>query len=423
MINLSAIKKIYSKDYLILIGIGFMPLLWKMLEIVFLVEFDHALKILGQITLIGIIFKIFEESLLNPLYKILSKENYTSDSQKFYIIKKFLIYYILATLVFTGILLAINVFILKVSKIPNYIFDDTLQFFYIYIVASALNTIAKYLYTCSIISKETKKIGVYLGLKSIATTLLFILFVPKFSVGLGVDGVAIAEIIVNIVAIIYLYITLDKSCEISKVDKREYFKLLSYSLIETLIRNVVYYFVILVFLNIIDNQDLYFVANEYIWSIMLVPVLAQSTIIKQAVSNGNKDIQPYFLNSIILILFMIILIPISILIFKYVYALPNAMDYFYVLLKLFPCYIIFVIDSVIEAYFMATGKLHHILIQSIFTNILVYCTALILYLCGVWNITLNSIILLFNLGVAVSSTYTICAYIYEKRKVNGELHG
>ena len=416
MINLSAIKKIYSKEYLVLIGIGFLPLLWKILEIALLANFDNALKILGQITFVGIIFKIFEESLLNPLYKILSKENYTSDSQKYYIIKKFLIYYILATLVFTGILLVLNVSILKVSKVPSYIFDDTLHFFYIYIVVSALNTIAKYLYTCSIISKETKKICVYLGLKSIATTLLFLLFVPKFSIGIGVNGIAIAEVIVNIVAIIYLYTTLDKSSEIAKVDKREYFKLLSYSMIETLIRNVVYYFVILVFLNILDNQDLYFVANEYIWSIMLVPVLAQSTLVKQSLSNGDNDIKPYFLNSIILILFMIILIPISIIVFKYIYALPNTMDYFYVLLKLFPCYIIFVIDSVIEAYFMATGKLHHILMQSVFTNILVYCTALVLYLCGLWSITLNSIILLFNLGVVISSIYTICAYIYEKRK-------
>lgn len=416
MINLNAIKKIYSKEYLVLIGIGFLPLLWKVLEIVLLVNFDNALKILGQITFIGIIFKIFEESLLNPLYKILSKENYTSDSQKQYIIKKFLIYYIFATFVFTSILLVLNGFILKISKVPGYIFDDTLQFFYIYIVASALNTIAKYLYTCSIISKETKKVGIYLGLKSIATTLLFVLFVPKFSIGFGVNGIAIAEVIINIVAIVYLYITLDKSNDSATVNKKEYFKLLTYSLIESLIRNIVYYFVILVFLNILDNQDLYFVANEYIWSIMLVPVLAQSTLVKQSLSNGDSDIKPYFFNSIILILFMIILIPISIIVFKYIYALPNAMDYFYVLLKLFPCYIIFVIDSVIEAYFMATGKLYHILMQSIFTNILVYCTALILYLCGVWSITLNSIILLFNLGVVVSSIYTICAYIYEKRK-------
>ena len=63
---------------------------------------------------------------------------------------------------------------------------------------------------------------------------------------------------------------------------------MGFSFSETLIRNIVYYFVILVLLNVIDNQDLYFVSNEYIWSLMLVPTLAQSTLIKQRISNDNN---------------------------------------------------------------------------------------------------------------------------------------
>ena len=92
------------------------------------------------------------------------------------------------------------------------------------------------------------------------------------------------------------------------------------------------------------------------------------------------------------------------------------MDFFVVLLKLLPCYSIFIIDSIIEAYFISTGKMYHILVQTFITNILVYLTALILYLCGVWSPTLNSIILLFNLGVIISSIYTITVYIIENKR-------
>ena len=109
--------------------------------------------------------------------------------------------------------------------------------------------------------------------------------------------------------------------------------------------------------------------------------------------------------------------PLSVVIFKYVYNLANYLDYFIVLLKLLPCYFIFVIDSVVEAYFFATGKLHHILIQNILTNIGVYLTAFILLLCNVWIVSLDSIIFLFNLGVVVSSVYTISVYLIDlKRK-------
>ena len=54
--------------------------------------FENALKILGQIALISIIFKVFEESILNPLYKCFSKQN-IDESQRQHFVKKFLIYY------------------------------------------------------------------------------------------------------------------------------------------------------------------------------------------------------------------------------------------------------------------------------------------------------------------------------------------
>ena len=85
MTKVNFFKKIYSKQYLILIGIGFLPLLWKILEFAFLSGFENALKILGQITLIGIIFKVFEESILNPLYKILSKNPSISSFSIFFL--------------------------------------------------------------------------------------------------------------------------------------------------------------------------------------------------------------------------------------------------------------------------------------------------------------------------------------------------
>ena len=415
---MKTLKKVYTKEYLLLIGIGLLPLMWKILEISFLSDFPNALKILGQIALIGIIFKIFEETLLNPLYKTLSKQNLKTEEEKQAIIYKFLKYYLILTVIFTLLVFVFSKNILQISKISNYLFDETLEFLKIYIIACGVGVISKYLYTCSLINIDNKKMVIYLLIKSVITTVLFICLVPKFSFGLGVKGIAIAELIINIATIIFLINAKSKTVEQNaNINVKDYLKLCCFSFVETLIRNVVYYFVILVFLNMLDNQDLYFVSNEFIWSIMLVPTLSQSALIKQDLSNNKQtSLKPYFINSIFLILTIILLIPVALFVFKNVYNLSNHLDYFYVLLKLLPCYIIFIFDSIIEAYFISTGKLHHILIQTVITNILVYFTAFILYLCGAWMVTLNSIILLFNLGVVISSMYTIFAYIIEKRK-------
>lgn len=415
---MKTLKNLYTKEYWLLIGIGFLPLMWKILEITFLNSFPNALKILGQIALISIIFKIFEESILNPLYKILSKRNFNTQEEKHVLIRKFAKYYLIATILFTLLLFIFIKNILELSQIPSYIFDETLKFLKLYIIACGFGVISKFLYTCSLINKDSKKMFIYFLIKSVITTLLFICLVPKFSLGLGVNGIAITELIINVATIIFL---INKNNKISKQKNtfniKEYIRLFIFSLTETLIRNIVYYFVILVFLNMLDNQDLYFVSNEFIWSVMLVPTLAQSSLIKQDLSNNKQSsLKPYFINSVFLIAFMALLLPVALFVFKYAYRLSNYWDYFIVLIKLFPCYLIFVFDSVIEAYFISIGKLHHILIQTIITNILVYLTALILFLCGVWTITMNSILLLFNLGVIISSTYTISIFFIEKRK-------
>ena len=415
---MKTLKKIYSKEYLLLIGIGFIPLMWKILEICFLSSYNNALKILGQIALISIIFKVFEESILNPLFKILSNQNFKSEEEKQTIVNKFLVYYLIATIIFTLLVFTFSKTILKISKVPDYLFLETLGFLKIYIIASGFGIISKYLYTCSLINKDNRKMLIYFLIKSVATTILFICLVPKYSLGLGVKGIAISELIINIITILLLINTRFKvSKQKTNINFKEYFKLCCFSFAETLIRNVVYYFVILVFLNMLDNQDLYFVSNEFIWSIMLVPTLAQSSLIKQDLANNkNSSLKPYFINSLILIFFMIILIPVAFLVFKYIYNLQNYVEFFVVLLKLLPCYSIFIIDSIIESYFISTGKMHHVLVQTFITNILVYMTSLILYLCGVWTPTLNSIILLFNLGVIISSIYTITVYIIENKR-------
>lgn len=415
---MKSLKTVYTKQYWLLIGIGFLPLMWKILEIAFLSDYPNALKVLGQIALVGIIFKIFEESILNPLYKTLSKQNLKFEAQKQSIVTKFLLYYLIATIIFTLVLYIFSKNILQISQLPNYIFDETLQFIKLYIIACGVGVISKFLYTCSLINKDHKKMLIYFLIKSVATTILFVCLVPKFAFGLGVNGIAITELIINIATIIFLIKSNFKTArERANINIKEYFKLFVFSLMETLIRNIVYYFVILVFLNMLDNQDLYFVSNEFIWSIMLVPTLAQSSLIKQELSNNDKiSLKPYFINAIILNLFVVLLIPIALLVFRYIYNLQNYMEFFSVLLKLLPCYSIFIFDSIIESYFISTGKLHHVLVQTFITNILVYMTALILYLCGALTITLNIIILLFNLGVVISSAYTISVYLIEIKK-------
>ena len=80
---------------------------------------------MGQISLIHIIFKVFEESILNPLYKILNKYSFQNEEDKIVVAKKFLIKYSLITIIFTIVILLLSSNILRLSKVPDDIFTKT----------------------------------------------------------------------------------------------------------------------------------------------------------------------------------------------------------------------------------------------------------------------------------------------------------
>lgn len=412
------LKRIYTKEYLLFLAIGFLPLIYKVFQILFLSSFENAIKIIGQMVFIEIIFKIFKETLINPLFKILGK-NDNSEENKNYYAKKLLIVYSLICIIFTTLIFLLINPIMKFSKIPAEIFDSTKTFLQIMAFVNGISVIVQYLFTCSVLSKNNKSIFVYFLISSLFMLILDIIFIPTFTTGLGVNGLALSMLIVNLSQLIYFVITLPKTkkqnCYV--FNKKNYAKLCLFSFVESLTRNLTYYFIVLVLINTLNNQDLYYMSNEFIWSIMLVPALAQNDYIKQKVSqNNNESLKPYFINSVLIIGFIGLMIPVALLLFKYVYGFANWNDYFLTLLKLTPCYFIFIFDNVIESYFIASGKMLHVFIQTFLTNIVVYLTSFILYVSGVWRVTLDSIILVFSAGMILSSAYTISVYIYNIRQ-------
>lgn len=406
-----------KNNYFLFIIIGYIPLIWKIFQIFCLTPFSNALKILGQLSLMAIIFKIFQETIIQPLYKTFGD----AYDNKSFLARKYFKFIFIASLIFTFIIFFITPQIAVISEIPSEILKESIIFLKLSSISFGLNILVQFLYTFNIVAKNTKNIVVYLLVNSFMLLLLNFIICSKYCFGIGVNGVAYSEIIINIFLIFYLYLSLSKEHDNTFViNKKQYLKLASISFAETLVRNVVYYFIILVFLNILNNQDIYYVANDFIWSVMLVPVLAQSTLIKQSLAqNNSQPLKKYFINTLLLCIFIILLVPVAFLLFKYIYQFPNYSLYFYTLIKLVPCYLLFSFDSVVEAYFVATGKLHHILIQTILTNLFVYGIAYVLFLFNVWTITLNAIIILFNLGMIVSSCYTLivfCVITYNNKK-------
>lgn len=60
-----------------------------------------------------------------------------------------------------------------------------------------------------------------------------------------------------------------------------------FSGLESLIRNLVYLIVVLRGMNLLHEQDVYWIANNFIWSWLLLPVLSLSELLRQDVATSH----------------------------------------------------------------------------------------------------------------------------------------
>ena len=61
--------------------------------------------------------------------------------------------------------------------------------------------------------------------------------------------------------------------------------------IESLVRNVAYMVMIARMVNVVGEQGTYWVANNFIWSWLLLPVLQLGELIKQEIATDNDNIR------------------------------------------------------------------------------------------------------------------------------------
>ena len=95
----------------------------------------------------------------------------------------------------------------------------------------------------------------------------------------------------------------------------------------------------------------------------------------------------------------------------------SDVDKLYDLVKLLlGFYVLYAVQNVFDSEFYGLGKTNYLLFESLVTNIVYYGTAFVLYLTGIWTLTLTGIALLFGIGNAFDSIVSGGAFAYLLRK-------
>lgn len=429
-----SLKHINWKLFTALLVMELCPAIWTTVRTFFvgLIPGEYSYSIAGQLSWVNLIYEIVNEAIILPLFffvgKVVNDKKEFTNRLKTGLFLSLGIYTIFSTIV---IIFAKPLLLLMATDTT--ILEESVTYIRIESVANVFGILYSFASVALVSLGKDKLVYILTGAKLVLSLFLdtFLVSTLPISVNLGINGIGISNIIVNVFLLVITLIILAK-CGYNVTDKeklsfawaRDFAKVGGVSGLESFIRNLAYMLMVSRMVNMVGEQGTYWVANNFIWCWMLLPVTQLGELIKQETSTDEKAVKNnsvgYFTITGIICILWAVLIPTYKPFMKFVLGYSDVDTLFGLVMILFGFYVLYAFQNVFDATFYGRGKTKYMLLESIITNTLYYGTFFILYLTGVWQPTLIGIALMFGIGNAFDSIVSgiLYAYYLKKNKIN-----
>ena len=425
-----SLRNINCKLFFALLVLGFVPSVYNTVRVFFLGQLpgEWAYSIAGQLSWVNLLYEILSEAIILPLFYFVGKVKH--DKKEF------------ANRIRTGMLISLAgysvlsaaVFIFAEQLLVLMAADTTIiaastSYIRIESIANVFIVLSQFALVALVTVNKSKYLYALTGVRLILCLCTDTLLVSNLSVSanLGVNGIAYSNIIVNALLLVVSISSLAKEgiCIFKKENlnfawAKEFMKISGLSGIESLVRNIAYMVMVARMVNVVSEQGTYWVANNFIWGWLLLPVLQLGELIKQEIARERKNIQRnsigYFCITAIICLLWFISIPTWKPFMAKILGFADVDKLFELVMILLGFYVLFAFQNVVDSTFYGLGKTNYMLFESVITNTIYYGAAFILYLTGIWVPTLTGIALLFGVGNAFDSIVSFGAYVFLLRK-------
>lgn len=376
-----------------------------------------AFDVIGQMEWFDLINETLQAFLIIPLYSILNKV-LKHDDQNFakHTFKTGLIAFAIYTLFSIGVLIygsvlvqAMNPEEFDVSTANHYLQLETIAFM-VGIIVSFVNVVF-------VVVGKDKNVYIFLAIQTVLSIITDFALIPN----MGVYGIAISNIIVNsvlaIASFVMLYLQkLIKPCWFHKSDipiLKDWGKVGVFSGLQQFIDNLIYAVMIGRMVNMVAEQGNYWIANNFVWGWLLIPISALTEIIRRDCKDGYGELKQfnYYFIGMATVLLWAITIPAWTPFFRVAQGLTNANEIFLIAIKLAPFYIAYIGCAIIDNIFTGLGKTIYNAVNSLIINFVYYGIFFILYLTNAITFTMDTIIIMFGFGMVV---HLVVSLILEK---------
>ena len=430
----ASLHNINYKLYFALLVLGLAPTIYTTARVFFLGQLpgEWSFSIAGQLSWVNLLYEILCEAIILPLFYFIGKVK--DDKEAF------------ANRVRTGLLMSLGAYMLlsglvfvQAEQLLKWMAADTsilaasASYIRIESIANIFSVLSQFVLVALVTVNKSKYIYVLTAVR-LAMSLVcdtFLVSGLSFSANLGVNGIGYSNIIVNgILLLVSIFLLTGEGIHIFRKQKwdfvwlKEFLKVGSISGVESLVRNVAYMVMISRMVNVVGEQGTYWVANNFIWGWLLLPVLQLGELIKQEIAADKENIRRnslgYFAITAMISALWFASIPLWKPFMTHILGFTDVEKLFSLVLLLIGFYVLYAIQNVFDATFYGLGKTNYMLLESVVTNSVYYGIAFVLYITNVWTPTLTGIALLFGIGNAFDSIVSFAAYWYllKKQKIN-----
>lgn len=429
-----SLSRINYKLYAALLVLGLVPTIYTTLRIFLLGQLpgEYIFSIAGQLSWVNLLYEILNEAIILPLFYFIGK---VKDDKNLFS-NRVVTGMIISLSIYTVLSINILIFaepLLELMAADISIIKASVSYIRIESVANIFSILSQFALVALVTVGKSKYLYALTGIKLVILLVsdTFLISTLPVSANLGVNGIGYSNIIVNAVLLVASVILLAKEdIRIFKKTKlnfawvKEFAKVGSISGAESLIRNIAYMVMIARMVNVVSEQGTYWVANNFIWCWLLLPVLQLGELIKQEVATDKENIRHSFLGYLGITVIISVLWFVSIPIWKpfmaHVLGFTDVDKLYNLVLLLVGFYVLYAIQNVFDSIFYGLGKTNYMLFESVVTNTVYYGIAFTLYVTGIWVPTLTGIALLFGIGNAFDSVVSLAAYAFllKKEKIN-----
>ena len=364
-----------------------------------------AFDIIGQMEWFDLINETLQAFLIIPLYSILNRifKNHRETFAEA-TFKTGLFTFVLYTLFSLGVLVYGSVLIQAMN--PGEIDLSTASVYLrLETVAFMLGILVSFANVVFVVIGNDKNVYIFLGIRTVLSVIADFLLIPYF----GIYGVAVSNMITNTLLSVACAILLCKQgyirlCLPGKADGelfREWGKIGALSGLQQFVDNFIYAVMVCKMVNMVAEQGNYWIANNFIWGWLLIPITALAEVIRADCKEGYKQLhmRNYYLVAVAGAAIWAVTIPAWTPFFRYVQNLENAHEIFMITLKLMPFYVAYAGCAIIDNVFVGLGKTGYTAVNSLIINLGYYGVFYILSRTNVINFDMNTIILMFGFGM------------------------